>query len=274
VASNAARMEAIETSDEIRVGVNSYTETEPSPLTAGNGNFVVVDESAEREQIERLKVWRSARDQKAADAALKELERATRENTNIMPASIACAKAGVTTGEWAKLLRHVFGEYRAPTGVAASGPARNDERIGELRAEVDAVSKKLGRRLTFLVAKPGLDGHSNGAEQIAIRARDAGMDVIYNGIRFSPDEIVEAAREKKPHLVGLSILSGSHIPLAREVMAKLKDAGLSDVKVVAGGIIPPEDEAALKSAGIAAVFSPKDYDLNAIMHEIVELAEP
>jgi (2R)-ethylmalonyl-CoA mutase len=274
VASNAARMEAIETSDKIRVGVNSYTETESSPLTAGNGNFVVVDESAEREQIERLKAWRSGRDTKAVDAALQGLERVTRENTNIMPASIACAKAGVTTGEWAKLLRRVFGEYRAPTGVAASGPARNDERIGELRNEVNAVSQKLGRRLTFLVAKPGLDGHSNGAEQIAIRARDAGMDVIYNGIRFSPDEIVEAAREKKPHLVGLSILSGSHIPLAREVMSKLKDAGLSDVKVVAGGIIPPEDEAALKSAGISAVFSPKDYDLNAIMHEIVALAEP
>jgi (2R)-ethylmalonyl-CoA mutase len=274
VASNAARMEAIETSDEIRVGVNSYTETEPSPLTAGNGNFVVVDESAEREQIERLNVWRSGRDAKAVGAALIELERVTRENMNIMPASIVCAKAGVTTGEWAKLLRRVFGEYRAPTGVAVSGPARNDERIGELRSEVEAVSQKLGRRLTFLVAKPGLDGHSNGAEQIAIRARDAGMDVIYNGIRFSADEIVEAAREKKPHLVGLSILSGSHIPLAREVMSKLKDAGLSDIKVVAGGIIPPEDEAALKSAGIAAVFSPKDYDLNAIMHEIVELAEP
>jgi (2R)-ethylmalonyl-CoA mutase len=274
VASNAARMEAIETSDEIRVGVNSYTETEPSPLTAGNGNFVVVDESAEREQIERLNVWRSGRDAKAVGAALIELERVTRENMNIMPASIVCAKAGVTTGEWAKLLRRVFGEYRAPTGVAVSGPARNDERIGELRSEVEAVSQKLGRRLTFLVAKPGLDGHSNGAEQIAIRARDAGMDVIYNGIRFSADEIVEAAREKKPHLVGLSILSGSHVPLAREVMSKLKDAGLSDIKVVAGGIIPPEDEAALKSAGIAAVFSPKDYDLNAIMHEIVELAEP
>lgn len=272
VASNAARMEAIETSDEIRVGVNSYTETEPSPLTAGNGNFVVVDEAAEREQIERLKAWRNTRDQKKVDAALADLERATKENTNIMPASIACAKAGVTTGEWARTLRHVFGEYRAPTGVAASGPGRNDPRIGELREEVDAVSKKLGRRLTFLVAKPGLDGHSNGAEQIAIRARDAGMDVVYDGIRFSPEEIVSTAREKQPHMIGLSILSGSHIPLARDVMAKLKDAGLKDVKVVAGGIIPPEDEAALKAAGISAVFSPKDYDLNAIMHEIVDLA--
>jgi len=274
VASNAARMEAIETSDEIRVGVNSYTETEPSPLTAGNGNFVVVDEAAEREQIERLKAWRSQRDQKKVASALADLERATKENTNIMPVSIACAKAGVTTGEWARTLRHVFGEYRAPTGVAASGPGRNDPRIGELREEVDAVSKKLGRRLTFLVAKPGLDGHSNGAEQIAIRARDAGMDVVYDGIRFSPEEIVTAAKEKQPHMIGLSILSGSHVPLAREVMAKLKDAGLKDVKVVAGGIIPPEDEAVLKSAGVAAVFSPKDYDLNAIMHEIVGLADP
>jgi (2R)-ethylmalonyl-CoA mutase len=272
VASNAARMEAIETSDETRVGVNSYTETEPSPLTAGNGNFVVVDEAAEREQIERLKAWRNTRDQKKVDAALADLERATKENTNIMPVSIACAKAGVTTGEWARTLRRVFGEYRAPTGVAASGPGRNDPRIGELRDEVDAVSKRLGRRLTFLVAKPGLDGHSNGAEQIAIRARDAGMDVVYDGIRFSPEEIVSTAREKQPHMIGLSILSGSHIPLARDVMAKLKDAGLQDVKVVAGGIIPPEDEAALKAAGISAVFSPKDYDLNAIMHEIVELA--
>src|SRR6185503_3990516 len=173
-----ARMEAIETSDEIRVGVNSYTETEPSPLTAGNGNFVVVDEAAEREQIERLKTWRNSRDQKKAEAALDELERATKESTNIMPASIACAKAGVTTGEWARTLRRVFGEYRAPTGVAASGPSRNDERIGALRESVETASKKLGRQLTFLVAKPGLDGHSNGAEQIAIRARDAGMNVI------------------------------------------------------------------------------------------------
>jgi (2R)-ethylmalonyl-CoA mutase len=273
VLSNAARIEAIETSDEIRVGVNAYTETEPSPLTAGNSNFVVVDEKAERDQIARLKVWREQRDAKKVDAAMAALERAAKDGTNIMPASIACAKAGVTTGEWSAHLRKVFGEYRAPTGVAASGPARNDERIGELRADVEAASKKLGRKLTFLVAKPGLDGHSNGAEQIAIRARDAGMDVIYDGIRFSPDEIVSAAREKQPHVIGLSILSGSHVPLAKDVATKLKDAGLGDVKIVAGGIIPPEDEAALKSAGISAVFSPKDYDLNAIMHAIVALTD-
>jgi (2R)-ethylmalonyl-CoA mutase len=272
VASNAARVEAIERGDEIRVGVNAYQETEVSPLTSGNGSFMTVDESAEAEQIARLKAWRAARDETKVRATLAALEAAARdENTNLMHASIDCAKAGVTTGEWASALRRVFGEYRAPTGVAATGPARNDERIGALREEVAAASKKLGRKLTFLVAKPGLDGHSNGAEQIAIRARDAGMDVIYDGIRFSPDQIVEAAKEKQPHLIGLSILSGSHVSLAKDVMTKLKTAGLQ-TKVIAGGIIPPEDEAALKAAGIEAVFSPKDYDLNQIMHGLVELS--
>ena len=272
VAANAARMEGIETKDEIRVGVNAYTETEASPLTAGNSIFMTVDASAEAAQIKNLQDWRAARNENAAQAALKDLALAAKDGSNIMPVSIACAKAGVTTGEWAGCLRAAFGEYRAPTGVAAIGPSRNDERIGALRAEVEAVSKKLGRPLTFLVAKPGLDGHSNGAEQIAIRARDIGMDVIYDGIRFSPEQIVAAASEKKPHLIGLSILSGSHISLAKDVLAKLKQAGLSDVKVVAGGIIPPEDEVALKAAGVAAVFSPKDYDLNAIMRGLVELA--
>ncbi|MDE2352461.1 MAG: cobalamin-dependent protein [Alphaproteobacteria bacterium] len=272
VRSNAARVEAIETAGEIRVGVNAYTETEASPLTAGNGIFVKVDEAAEHEQIARLRAWREARDQKAVEAALSALERAAKEVTNIMPASIACAKAGVTTGEWAGHLRRVYGEYRGPTGVAATAPTRNDERIMALRGEVEAASKKLGRTLAFLVAKPGLDGHSNGAEQIAIRARDAGMAVSYDGIRFTADEIVAAAKEKKPHVIGLSILSGSHVALAAEVVAKLRAAGLGEVKVVAGGIIPPEDEARLKAAGVAAVFSPKDYDLNAIMRGIVGLA--
>jgi (2R)-ethylmalonyl-CoA mutase len=272
VRSNAARVEAIETAGEIRVGVNAYTETEKSPLTAGDGNFVVVNEKAEREQIERLEAWRRARDANAVAAALAELESAAKENKNLMPPSIACAKAGVTTGEWSESLRRIFGQYRGPTGVAATAPARNDERIGQLRDEVDIASEKLGRKLTFLVAKPGLDGHSNGAEQIAIRARDVGMDVIYNGIRFTADEIVAAAREKAPHVIGLSILSGSHVPLAGEVVTKLAEAGLADVKVVAGGIIPPEDEARLKASGVSAVFSPKDYDLNAIMREIVTLA--
>jgi (2R)-ethylmalonyl-CoA mutase len=272
VASNAARLEAIERGEEIRVGVNAYTETEPSPLTAGEGTFVTVARSAEEAQIARLQAWRAERDGEAAANALAALERAARGEDNLMPPSIACAKAGVTTGEWAAALRKVFGEYRAPTGVAASGPARNDERIGALRDEVEAVSGRLGRKLTFLVAKPGLDGHSNGAEQIAIRARDAGMAVVYDGIRLSPGEIVAAAREHKPHLIGLSILSGSHVSLARDVLAGLKTAGLADVKVVAGGIIPAADEAALKAAGVAAVFSPKDYDVNAILHDVIALA--
>jgi (2R)-ethylmalonyl-CoA mutase len=271
VRSNATHIEAIETGGEIRVGVNAYTETEPSPLTAGNGNFVVVDAAAERDQVARLKAWRRARDAKAVAAALTELERAANDGRNLMLPSIDCAKAGVTTGEWSGALRRIFGEYRAPTGVAATAPARNDERIGALRDEVEAASEKLGRKLTFLVAKPGLDGHSNGAEQIAIRARDAGMEVVYDGIRYTADEIIAAAREKSPHVIGLSILSGSHVPLAGEVVEKLAKAGLGDVKVVAGGIIPPEDEMRLKAAGVAAVFSPKDFDLNAIMREIVGL---
>ena len=272
VASNAARVEAIERGDEVRVGVNAYQETEVSPLTAGNGHFMTVDESAEADQIERLLSWRTARDSRRVETTLKSLEQAARSDANLMPISIECAKAGVTTGEWARTLRRVFGEYRAPTGVAATGPSRNDERIGALRESVDVASKKLGRRLTFLVAKPGLDGHSNGAEQIAIRARDAGMNVIYNGIRFSPDEIVAEAKLKKPHVIGLSILSGSHVSLARDVVAKLKEAGLTDIKVVAGGIIPPQDEATLKASGVDAVFSPKDYDLNEIMQGLVDLS--
>jgi (2R)-ethylmalonyl-CoA mutase len=272
VSANAARLEAIERGEEIRVGVNAYTETEPSPLTAGEGNFVTVAQSAEDAQIARLKAWRARRDAGAVERTLAELEQAAAGDANLMPSSIACAKAGVTTGEWAATLRKVFGEYRAPTGVSASGPVRNDARIGALRDEVEAVSKALGRKLTFLVAKPGLDGHSNGAEQIAIRARDAGMAVIYDGIRFSPAEIVAAARAHEPHLIGLSILSGSHVRLAREIVAGLKAAGLGRVKVVAGGIIPQADEAALKDAGIAAVFSPKDYDVNAILHAVIGLA--
>lgn len=270
VRSNAARIEAIETGSEKHVSVNIYTETETSPLTAGNGNFLTVDEKAESEQIARMKAWRDARDASAVKTALENLERAAKDDSNIMPASIACAKAGVTTGEWAGHLRKIFGEYRAPTGVAATGPARNDERIVALRQEVEAASQRLGRKFTFLVAKPGLDGHSNGAEQIAIRARDVGMAVIYDGIRFTADEIVAAAKKKQPHVIGLSILSGSHVPLAGEVITKLKAAGL-DIPLVAGGIIPADDEARLKAAGVAAIYSPKDFDLNTIMRGVIGL---
>ena len=271
VASNAARVEAVETGGEIRVGVNAYTETEPSPLTAGEANFVTVNANAEGEQLERLKAWRAARDAGAVEAALGALAGAAKNGSNLMPPSIRCAKAGVTTGEWAGALRGAFGEYRAPTGVAATAPVRNDARILALRDDVARASARLGRPFALLVAKPGLDGHSNGAEQIAIRARDAGMTVIYDGIRFTADEIVAQAEAKKPHVIGLSILSGSPVPLACEILAKLKEAGLADIKVVAGGIIPPDDEARLKDAGISLVFSPKDYDLNAILRGIVGL---
>jgi len=272
VLSNAARVEAIESGAEIRVGVNAFAESEPSPLTSGERQFLIVNETAERDQIANLHAWRAQRNSALVKAALDELERVARSGQNIMPVSIACARAAVTTGEWAETLRRVFGVYRAPTGLAADAPLRNEERIVELRAHVEAASRKLGRRLSLLIAKPGLDGHSNGAEQIAIRARDAGMDVVYDGIRFTPDEIVAAVINRKPHVLGLSILSGSHVSLACEVVERLSAAGISGVKIVAGGIIPEEDEARLKCNGIAAVFTPKDYDLDRIMRQIVGLA--
>ena len=189
-----------------------------------------------------------------------------------MPASIACAKAGVTTGEWGWTLRDSFGEYRAPTGVGNA--MRNDVGgLDDIRADVDRLSRKLGRRLTFLVGKPGLDGHSNGAEQIAVRARDAGMEVVYEGIRLTPAEIVNAALEEGVHVVGLSILSGSHVPLVKDVVARMLAAGLEDVPVVVGGIIPPEDASTLRAAGVAAVYTPKDYELNRIMADVVRIVD-
>jgi (2R)-ethylmalonyl-CoA mutase len=272
VESNARRVEAIEQTEQVVVGVNRFVETEPSPLASGDGSFLTVSPEVEAEQIAHLRAWRAQRDGKAVAAALNELRRSARENRNIMPASIACAKAGVTTGEWGEVLREGFGEYRAPTGVshAARNAARN---VDELRAEVDRVSRKLGRRIRFLVGKPGLDGHSNGAEQVAVRARDAGMDVVYDGIRFTPAEIVDAAREKNVHVVGLSILSGSHLPLVQDVVSRMRAAGLDGVPVVVGGIIPPDDADALKAAGVAAVYTPKDFELNRIMTDVVRIVE-
>ena len=233
--------------------------------------ILTVSEEAEHGQTERLKAWREARDNAAVAGALKDLKRAATSGSNIMPASISCAKAGVTTGEWGWTLREAFGEYRAPTGV---GRAMRNDVIGldEIRADVDRVSRKLGRRLTFLVGKPGLDGHSNGAEQIAVRARDAGMQVVYEGIRLTPEEIVEAARKQKAHVVGLSVLSGSHLPLVEDVVGRMKRAGL-DVPVIVGGIIPPEDAAELEKAGVAAVYTPKDFELNRIMSDVVRIVE-
>ncbi|HXZ45174.1 MAG TPA: protein meaA, partial [Pseudolabrys sp.] len=266
VESNTARLEAIERGDQVVVGVNKYLESEPSPLSAAADATLTVSTDAERDQIERLKAWRARRDGAAVAAALKELKRAANGGSNIMPASIACAKAGVTTGEWGWTLREAFGEYRAPTGVGRA--MRNDVTgLDDIRADVDRVSRKLGRRLTFLVGKPGLDGHSNGAEQIAVRARDAGMQVVYEGIRLTPEEIVDAARKQKAHVVGLSVLSGSHLPLVEDVVDRMKEAGL-DVPVVVGGIIPPEDAAELEKAGVAAVYTPKDFELNRIMSDV------
>jgi ethylmalonyl-CoA mutase len=272
VESNTRRVEAIERSEQTVVGVNRFVESEVSPLTGAADAILTVSPQAEADQIERLNAWRASRDQKAVTVALKELRAAAQENRNIMPASVACAKAGVTTGEWGFTLRESFGEYRAPTGV---GRAPRNETIGldDLRADVDRVSRKLGRRLKFVVGKPGLDGHSNGAEQIAVRARDAGMDVVYEGIRLTPAEIVEAVRAQGAHVVGLSILSGSHVPLVKDVVARLKSAGLDDVAVVVGGIIPPEDAQMLQQAGVAAVYTPKDFELNRIMADIVRIVD-
>jgi (2R)-ethylmalonyl-CoA mutase len=270
VESNTRRLEAIERGEQVVVGVNRFVESEPSPLATGEGAIQVVDPAVEAEQVERLKAWRAARDDEAAQRAIAELEAAARENRNIMEPSIACAKAGVTTGEWGETLRRVFGEYRAPTGVGRA--ARADAAgLDIVRGEVETVSAQLGRRIKFLVGKPGLDGHSNGAEQIAVRARDCGMEVVYEGIRLTPAQIVNAALEESVHVVGLSILSGSHVPLVGEVMERMRAEGLDDVPVVVGGIIPPEDEATLKRLGVAAVYTPKDFDLNRIMADVVRI---
>jgi (2R)-ethylmalonyl-CoA mutase len=271
VESNTARLEGIERGEQTVVGVNRFTTSEPSPLTAGEGIIYVPSPQGEIDQIERLKAWRAARDPAAVEAALRELRAVSRGGANIMPASIAAAKAGVTTGEWGAALRAEFGEYRAPTGVSPTARQGADD-LDALRAEVQRVSLKLGRRLKFLVGKPGLDGHSNGAEQIAVRATDAGMDVVYDGIRLTPDEIVARAADGV-HCVGLSILSGSHVAMTREVLAKLKAAGLGHVPVVVGGIIPPADAEILKAEGVAAIFTPKDFAVNGIIRDIAGVVE-
>lgn len=273
VAANARRLARIESGDTVVVGVNRFTNGEPSPLMAGDGGgILVVDADVEADQIARLEAWRESRDASAVEAALAALKAAAREGRNIMPPSIAAAKAGVTTGEWGAAMREVFGEYRAPTGVGkATGTAGGG--LDAVREAVEAASARLGRRIKFLVGKPGLDGHSNGAEQIAVRARDSGMEVVYEGIRLTPAQIVNAALEESVHVVGLSILSGSHLPLVQELMERMRALDLDDVPVVVGGIIPDADAVALKAMGVARVYTPKDFDLNRIMFDIVELAE-
>jgi (2R)-ethylmalonyl-CoA mutase len=269
VESNRRRIEQIEAGHQKVIGVNAFTEGEPSPLEAGE-NIQTVDLAAEAEQIARLKAWRSARNGAAVEVALTELRTAAQEDRNIMPASIAAAKAGVTTGEWAETLRRVYGEYRGPTGVAVIIDSSGED-IESVKRDVAALSEKLGRQLTFLVGKPGLDGHSNGAEQIAARARAVGMDAIYEGIRLTPAEIVSAAKEKKAHAIGLSILSGSHLDLVQEVVRLMRAEGLDNVPLVVGGIIPPVDALALRQMGVAGVYTPKDFKITAIMSDVVKL---
>lgn len=271
VESATQRVEAIERGDLIVVGVNKFVEHEPSPF-AGADAVATSDPATEATQVEALEAWKTARDEGAVTIALEELRAVVLAGANVMPASIAAAKAGVTTGEWASVMRDVFGEFRAPTGVPATARQVGGD-LDELRERVQALAQKLGRRPALLVGKPGLDGHSNGAEQIAVRARDIGFDVTYHGIRMTADQLVKLALERQVHCVGLSVLSGAHMQVTEDVLSGLRNAGLKNIPVVVGGIIPPDDETALKDAGVSAVFTPKCFDLSAIMREIVDLIE-
>ena len=273
VESNAVRIGQIESGEITVVGVNTYQTGEPSPLTSGDDAVMNVDPTTEAEQISRLNTWRASRNPEAMQQALDQLRKAAVDGSNIMPPSIAAAKVGVTTGEWADVVRQAFGQYRGPTGVSASASNRT-EGLDEIRESVATVSAKLGRQLKFLMGKPGLDGHSNGAEQIATRARDCGMEISYEGIRLTPKEIVAAAQDGQVHVIGLSILSGSHISLMQDVMTKLEQANLGHIPVVVGGIIPEDDADRLRAMGISRVYTPKDFELNQIMSDIVSLADP
>jgi (2R)-ethylmalonyl-CoA mutase len=272
VESHRERVARIEAGEQKVIGQNSFTETEDSPLTAGaDGGILTPDPEVERERIEALAEWKAERDEDAVRAALDELATAAGDDSvNIMPATIAAAKAGATTGEWAQVMRDVFGAYRAPTGVDGASPAADRDQLEEIRRRVDETSEQIGHRIKILVGKPGLDGHSNGAEQVALRARDVGMEVIYQGIRLTPEEIAESALQEDVDVVGLSILSGSHLELIPEVVRLLRNEGV-DVPVVVGGIIPVADAERLREAGVAGVYTPKDFDVNRIMGEIVEL---
>ncbi len=273
VSSHTDRMRAIEHGDLKIIGLNCFTETEPSPLTGGGDSGILkVDSRAEREQIERLNAFRAQRNEADVKAALINLAEVARSSTNIMFASIMCAHAGVTTGEWSKTLRDIFGEYRAPTGIDI--PANDDSsnaRVQAIRAHVSKTGEDIGRPVRLLVGKPGLDGHSNGAEQIAVKGRDVGFEIVYEGIRLTPEQIVKAALEEGVHLIGLSVLSGSHAEMVEDMFAQLQQAGLAELPVVIGGIIPENDAALLKEKGIAAVYTPKDIDLNGIMMDILNL---
>ena len=273
VESNAKRLAAIEAGEQVVVGVNKFVEAEPSPLATDEGSIITIDPAVETTQVKSLQAWRESRDDAKVKAALGDLEAAARDGRNIMEPSIACAHAGVTTGEWGQTLRDIFGEYRAPTGVGQAVVSAAGDRFQAVRSRAQVLTDRLGRRIKMLVGKPGLDGHSNGAEQIAVRARDAGFEVVYEGIRLTPEQIVEAALQEGVHVVGLSILSGSHVPLVTEVMERMRAADLTDVPVVVGGIIPPADADTLRSAGVARVYTPKDFDLNVIIDDIIGVIE-
>jgi len=273
VVSHTRRMRDIESGELKIVGVNCYRETAESPLTTGTDSGIMkVDVQAEREQIAALQAFRASRDPSAVDNALAQLRAAAVSGDNIMPSSIACARAGVTTGEWSEVLREVFGEYRAPTGIditlaGQTGSAAMDE----VRARVRRTGEELGRPLRLLIGKPGLDGHSNGAEQIAVKGRDAGFEVVYEGIRLTPSQIARAAQEEGVHLIGLSVLSGSHLELVEDIQAELAKIGAADLPLIIGGIIPEDDARQLMARGVQAVFTPKDVDMNAIMARMVNI---
>ena len=273
VKSHTERMRAIESGELKIVGLNVFQETEESPLTAGSeGSIMKVDSRAEQTQIERLNAFRSARSQTEVDAALKHLEDVAKTNTNIMPACVRCAHAGVTTGEWSEVLRRIFGEYRAPTGIdSATRTPVGTADVKLLRERTAETGKELGRPPRVLIGKPGLDGHSNGAEQIAVKARDVGFEIVYEGIRLTPEQIAKAAQEEGVHLIGLSVLSGSHLELVEDLFRELKTVGLDKIPVIVGGIIPEEDAQNLRSSGVAAVYTPKDIDLNGIMKDLVNI---
>jgi len=273
VNSNKERIQNINDGEQIVVGVNKFIETENSPLTANDSGIESIDSGVEAEQIKALNEWRKNRDQSLVDKSLANLKLAAESDTNIMHASVEAAKAGVTTGEWTNVMREVFGEFRAPTGITQNLKTTTNNDYLEIKKRVDALSNKTGRRIKFLVGKPGLDGHSSGAEQIAVSASDCGMDVLYEGIRLTPQQIVKSSVEEDVHIIGLSILSGSHIQLVGEIMSELKKNKIDNIPLIVGGIIPIEDEKILKSQGVTAVYTPKDYQLKDIMADIVSIVE-
>jgi ethylmalonyl-CoA mutase len=274
VSSLALRRRRIESGEDVVVGVNKFTETEPNPLVGGSdGGILTVDPAVEESAKQAIREWRAGRDASAVEDALTALRDAAKTDENLMEPSLACARVGVTVGEWAGVLREVFGEYRPPTGVAAAGGGGHEGSLTAVQARVRALGEQLGRPLKLLVGKPGLDGHSNGAEQIAVRARDAGFEVVYSGIRLTPAQIIAAAVEEDVDIVGLSVLSGSHLSVVPDVVNGLREHGLTDVPVVVGGIIPEADAAQLLAAGVAKVFTPKDFEITEVLGQMVEAIE-